>query len=126
MQLPYVREKRKWLHLTFSTCLLVLLLGSAAVTTADDQIQMDVEKLLEIDSDADYGAYLAGECLACHSPDAASQTIPKIHGKDRTLLATALLQYQAKKRSNVVMQGIAANLSSEDIAALVMHFSSQP
>jgi len=107
-----------------SFCSVVSAGDNQAVTDKSATIDIPaVQAILAIESDPDYGEYLGSECLACHSASDANSTIPKIHGRDKTELIVALLEYRDKTRENLVMQGIAGNLSDEDIAALVAHLS---
>jgi len=81
--------------------------------------------ILALEADVEFGAYLAGECLTCHTPTGANGSIPVIHGKDKQYLANALLEYRQKQRSNEVMQGVSAALTNEEIAALAAYISEQ-
>jgi len=83
------------------------------------------DAVMSLESDIEYGAYLANECLTCHSPDGANGAIPHIHGKEKGYLASALLAFKFEQRENEVMRNIAKNLSNEDIAALVTYFSAE-
>jgi len=101
-----------------------LIIASASIAGGEKN-QDALTAVLNIESDAEYGAYLASECLTCHSPSGANGTIPKVHGKEKAYLASALLEYKNKQRANEVMQGIATSLSNEDIAALVTYLSAE-
>ena len=83
------------------------------------------EEIMAIDADADYGEYLAGECMTCHSITKPDSNIPSIHGKDAIHLIEALIQYRDKTRDNETMRSVAGALGNEEIAALAAYFSQQ-
>lgn len=106
----------------------VLCVGSAQLVASsenEDKISQQVQAILSLEADAEYGEYLAGECLTCHSPTGAGNGIPVIHKKTKDSLANAILEYKFKQRDNNVMQGVTAALSDEEIAALIAYFSLQ-
>jgi len=78
-----------------------------------------------VEADEEYGAYLSGECLTCHTPSGGDGSIPQIHAKKKDYIASALLEYKNKQRANEVMQGVAQALDNEAIAALAAYFSKQ-
>lgn len=84
-----------------------------------------ITAIMDIEADAEFGAYLGGECLSCHSPRQEVGAIPQIHGKDKGYLINALLEYKNKQRENEVMRGVAVALSNEEIAALATYLSEQ-
>ncbi len=81
--------------------------------------------VMAIEGDSEYGEYLGAECLTCHSSTGANGAIPQIHGKDKSYLTSAILDYKLQQRDNAVMQGIVMALSDEEIAALVAYLSAQ-
>jgi len=125
---------------TTITQLLVLLLSTTSLLLATSGVssgqgisdknspEQNAEQLaviMGLEADIEYGEYLAGECLTCHAPTAASTGIPVIHGKQKDYLASAILEYKLRQRENNVMQGVTAALSNEEVAALATYFSSQ-
>lgn len=75
----------------------------------------------QIEGDAAYGEYLAGECTACHGNSAAG--IPKIEGMAADRMVAALHAYRAGALSHPVMEMVASRLGDEDIAALAAWFA---
>lgn len=90
-----------------------------------EQNKNQLEAILALDGDAEYGEYLAGECSTCHVSSGGDGSIPSIHGLPKDYLASALLEYKNQQRGNVVMQGVASALGDEELAALVEYFSQQ-
>ncbi len=80
------------------------------------------EALLALEGDREYGAYLAAECLTCHSADGEDRGIPGIAGWPREATITALYAYRIKAREHAAMRMIAGRLSDEEIAALALYF----
>jgi cytochrome c553 len=77
-------------------------------------------------ADAALGAYLSGECTACHQLSGrASGGIPAISGMPEPSFIAALTAYKTGERDNAVMRNIAERLSEEDIAALAAFFAAQ-
>lgn len=110
--------------LTLVCLFLFVTIKNGAVASSDNKPEYadQLDAIVTMPADADYGEYLAGACLACHSPT-GTDSIPRIHGAKKAYLAQALLEYKHKHRENSVMQGVAAALNDEDIAALVAYFS---
>jgi cytochrome c len=73
--------------------------------------------------DAEYGAWLASECVACHRATGRGDGIPAIDGMPRDAFVAALVAYRAGARSNPVMRTVAAGLGDAEIAALAAHFA---
>jgi len=79
----------------------------------------------QVTGDRALGQYLSSECVTCHQLTGKQQPgIPAIDGKPAASLVEQLNAYRTKQRPNEVMQNIAARLSSDDIAALAVYFSS--
>lgn len=95
------------------------------VEVRTDETSGELQHLLSLEADVEFGAYLSGECLTCHLPSGDNGAIPHIHGKAKDILANALLEYRSKARLNTVMQGVSAALSNDEIAALVTYLSEQ-
>lgn len=97
-------------------------------TSTNSGTEKNAEQLaivMAVEADKDFGAYLGGECLTCHTPDVGDGSIPPIHAKGKDYIASALLEYKNKQRTSEVMQGVTAALSNEEIAALATFFSEQ-
>lgn len=84
----------------------------------------EVDAVLALEADPDYGEYLAGECLTCHKP-AGSDNIPAIHGQDPALIIGALIEYKNKTRENETMRSVAGALGNDEMAAIAAYFSKQ-
>lgn len=83
-----------------------------------------VEAILAVEADTAYGAYLAGDCVACHRPSAGAG-IPPIAGLPVQHIVNALVEYKLGIRDNEVMVVRTSRLSDEEIAALAAHFAAQ-
>ncbi|MCR8550128.1 c-type cytochrome [Salipiger sp. P9] len=79
-------------------------------------------EVLAIVGDADYGAYLASECLTCHQQDGSDAGIPSITRWPVEDFVVAMHAYKRKLRPHPVMQMMAGRLSDEEIAALAAYF----
>lgn len=79
-------------------------------------------EVLAIVGDADYGAYLASECLTCHQRDGSDAGIPSITRWPVADFVVAMHAYKRKLRPHPVMQMMAGRLSDEEIAALAAYF----
>ena len=66
-------------------------------------------------------------CQACHGMDGNSATAdyPKLGGQYPDYLAKALRDYQAGRRKNPIMAGMAASLTPKDIDNLAEYYSGQ-
>jgi len=73
--------------------------------------------------DADYGAYLSGECVACHQKSGADDGIPSIVGWDTVSFVAVMLSYRQGGRDSEVMVNVAQSLDLEQIEALAAHFA---
>lgn len=68
-------------------------------------------------------------CAACHGPDGNKPTgpdFPILAGQHVDYLKKTLSDYKSGKRSNPIMKGFAATLSSQDMDDLAAWFASQP
>lgn len=79
------------------------------------------------DDAADAGKSKAAVCGACHGMDgnSASPQFPKLAGQNASYIQAQLANFKSGKRQNAIMQGQAANLSEQDMAAVAAYFSSQ-
>jgi len=69
---------------------------------------------------------MVGGCEGCHGAKGVSSSkTPSLAGQDAAYLATALMDYQNKKRSNTEMQNAVAELSKSDFSNLATYFASQ-
>ena len=67
-------------------------------------------------------------CASCHGLDGAKPTAaenPILAGQHYDYLLKSLKEYKSTRRSNPVMQGIAAKLSTKDMEDLAAWFASQ-
>ncbi len=96
-------------------------LPPAEPTAMPEEYGLD-PRLLAIEGDPDYGAYLAGECTTCHRLDGTGEGIPSITGWPLDDFVIALQAYKRGKRAHPAMQLVAGRLSDEEIAALAAHF----
>jgi len=91
-------------------------------------VVMAVSNFAYAAGDAEKGKTIATQvCVACHGPDGNSVITanPKLAGQHDAYLEKQLSNFKDGKRKNVVMSGMAANLSVEDIQNLAAYFSSQ-
>ena len=93
----------------------------AEPTATPEEYGLD-PRILDIEGDPDYGAYLAGECTTCHRADGGGEGIPSITGWPADDFVIALQAYRRGKRVHPAMQLVAGRLSDEEIAALAAHF----
>ena len=70
------------------------------------------------------GEYLSSECVTCHQLSGRYQGIPPIIGWPEASFVAIMNEYREKRRSNPVMQTIAAKFSNEEVAALAAYFGS--
>ncbi len=76
----------------------------------------------------DRGKQIAGAvCVACHGLDGYSpiSANPNIAGMPGEYIAKQLELYQSGKRTNAIMQGMAANLSADDMKAVGSYYYAQ-
>jgi cytochrome c len=78
--------------------------------------------ILALEGDAEYGEYLASECLTCHRSDGTSDGIPSITLWPTDDFVVAMHAYKRKLRPHPVMQMMAGRLNDEEIAALAAYF----
>lgn len=76
------------------------------------------------DDAVEYGAYLSGECVTCHRAGTVDSKIPRLAGRPRQEILTALAAFKSGARSSPVMQDIAARLAEDEMLALAAYFSS--
>ena len=67
-------------------------------------------------------------CVACHSTSgAATEPIyPNLTGQWESYLRQQLYAYRSGHRKNVVMNGMAAELTDREIRALAKHYGREP
>jgi cytochrome c553 len=65
-------------------------------------------------------------CAACHGENGNSQNsmYPKLAGQHPSYLYHALQGYKSGKRENAVMNGLASNLSEQDMRDLAAYYGS--
>ncbi|TMG97620.1 MAG: cytochrome c4 [Betaproteobacteria bacterium] len=66
-------------------------------------------------------------CAACHGPygNSATPANPNLAGQHADYITLQLAHFKAGVRANAIMQGMAANLSDDDMRALGVYFSQQ-
>lgn len=74
--------------------------------------------------DADYGAYLAAQCTACHQSASATR-VPQIAGLTEAYLLDALRAYRSGRRANTTMANVVAAYGEAEIEALAAYFAQQ-
>jgi cytochrome c len=79
--------------------------------------------ILALVGDAEYGAFLSGECTTCHQAAGGDDGIPSIVLWPEQDFVIAMHAYKRKQRPNPVMQMIAGRLGEEEIAALAAYFA---
>jgi len=82
----------------------------------------EVQAILTLNADPEFGEYLASECLTCHQSADSSGGVPPIDGLRPAYFVQALLDYKSRVRSNSVMQLMAGNLGDDELAALAAFF----
>lgn len=103
-----------------SVVLFMAMLLPTSATSGD--IDATVTRIAALPVDADYGEYLAGECLTCHGVEQA-EAVPKIAGADKMHFISELIKFQNGTRDNPTMSSIAKALGEEEIASLAEYFS---
>ena len=65
-------------------------------------------------------------CVACHGMDgrATAESYPNLNGQWERYLRLQLRAYRSGERDNVVMNGLAATLTDEEIVALAEFYGS--
>lgn len=73
------------------------------------------------------GEQKASSCIGCHGQRGSSNNAqwPNLAAQSSSYLSNQLKAFKAGERINAMMQSMAANLSTEDIANLAAYFSSQ-
>lgn len=79
--------------------------------------------------DAEAGKTKSATCAACHGSDgiAKIQLYPNLAGQNAEYLVSSLKAYKEKQRSGgqaAIMQGMAANLSEQDMQDLAAYYAS--
>jgi len=79
-------------------------------------------------ADARNGAKLAEGCAACHGPAGVSVSadIPNLAAQKGDYVTAQLKAFREGRRSNPLMNAVAAGLSDDDIADLAAHFAALP
>lgn len=82
-------------------------------------------EILAIVGDAEYGEYLAQECVTCHLRTGSDRGIPSITGWHEEDFVVAMHAYRRNLRPHQVMQMVAQRLADDEIAALAAYFAVQ-
>jgi cytochrome c553 len=96
----------------YRTMLSAVLIAAALTGTADA-------------ADAARGATLARDCAACHGPAGVSVSgdIPNLAAQKQDYITSQLKAFRGGKRTNALMNPIAAGFTDDDIADLAAHFA---
>lgn len=80
------------------------------------------------DGNATAGQAKAAVCAACHGADgnSVSPQFPKLAGQNAPYIVQELQRFKSGYRKNVIMSGMTASLSEQDMQNLAAWFSSQP
>lgn len=99
----------------------------AASPAAAGPDEADLDRLLALlpEADPEWGAFLSGDCTACHREGAGGEGIPDIVGWPAEAIATSLAAYRSGLGENPTMRTMAQRLSDEEIAALAVYFESR-
>ncbi len=95
--------------------------GPSVVIMDDPPVPAEV---MALPADAEYGEYLASECLSCHQSDGTDDGIPSITGWSSERFVMVMRSYKQKIRKNPVMQTIAGALGDEELVSLAAYFES--
>jgi cytochrome c len=79
--------------------------------------------ILALQGDAEYGAYLSGECTTCHQASGGNDGIPSIVLWPEEDFVIAMHAYKSESRVHPVMTMVAQRLGDEEIAALAAYFA---
>jgi cytochrome c553 len=103
-------------RLTQSAILLTMILASSSLLAAG-----------LADGNASAGKSKAAACAACHGADgnSTSPDYPKLAGQGALYIEKELHDFKSGKRTNGIMQGMAAGLSDTDIQDIAAWFSEQ-
>ena len=79
------------------------------------------------DGNATAGQTKAAACAACHGADgnSASPQFPKLAGQNADYIVRELERFKSGYRKNIIMSGMAAGLSAQDMQNLAAWFSNQ-
>ncbi|WP_092483116.1 c-type cytochrome [Candidatus Ichthyocystis hellenicum] len=75
-----------------------------------------------------YEIYKKKACAACHGESGipATDDYPILAHQHKDYLESALRDYRSKERKNVIMQGLAADLTDDDIHFMSLFLSNEP
>jgi len=104
---------------TFGLCAASAMLTFVAAMPSFANGELLGGEILNIEGDAAYGEYLAGECVVCHR---SGSQIPTLKNIDKAYFVDAMVRFQQGLRDNASMRDIALQLGDEEIAALATYF----
>jgi cytochrome c553 len=107
----------------------VALLTGPVMAAPSSNVAWTVEtQQLVRSGDIEKGQQLAQGCAGCHGAAGISPSpaFPHIAGQKASYLYKQLRDYQDGKRSNLIMQGMVAALSEEDMTHLARFYEAQP
>lgn len=91
-------------------------------TARRSEVELPPE-VLALVGDAEFGEYLAQECLTCHQRSGSDTGIPAITGWPEEDFVVAMHAYRRGLRPHQVMQMMAQRLADDEIAALAAYFA---
>jgi cytochrome c553 len=115
MKLPLISMASSAVSLA---CMAVALLsGAATAAEAPKVFKPDLAR----------GQQLVATCTACHAADGSrgAPTNPIIQGQHAEYIVKQLEEFKAAKRKNPIMQGIAAQLSEDDMRHIAAFYASK-
>lgn len=99
------------------------LLAAAAAMAAAAAVADPAANAIALEGDAEYGEYLAAECLTCHQASGHDDGIPSIIGMRHDAFIRVLVDYRLGARENPVMQTVSRSLGDDELAALAAYFA---
>lgn len=88
---------------------------------APEEVEVPAD-VLAMSGDAEYGAYLAGDCVSCHNAAAEATGMETIYGRGVETFLTLMYQYKARAIGTETMQLYATSLGDDEMAALAAYF----
>jgi cytochrome c len=98
-------------------------LALAFATPAGAESAGFLARALALQGDPAWGAYLASECVTCHSATGVDRGIPAIVGLPTEALIEMLVSYKFAERLHPVMQNVTATLGEAEIASIALHIA---
>jgi cytochrome c553 len=101
--------------------------GQAGASGAAQKAFAELEAVPTKPGDPKAGQGKAAACGACHGADGNSTDpqYPKLAGQNEAYIATQLMRFKSGVRANVIMSGMAASLSPQDMRDIGAYFAEQ-